>query len=102
MVERMDTEGFGSCTNQGECHAVCPKEISLDLMVLHPKDRDVWTCRILALTVKYADDSYTVTTTDGADLLPKPTNKYEQLYCQGIVAERRGHFGSAGPRLCGV
>jgi succinate dehydrogenase / fumarate reductase iron-sulfur subunit len=29
MVERMDTEGFGSCSNEGECEAVCPKGISL-------------------------------------------------------------------------
>jgi succinate dehydrogenase / fumarate reductase iron-sulfur subunit len=27
MVERMDAEGFGNCTNQYECEAVCPKEI---------------------------------------------------------------------------
>jgi succinate dehydrogenase / fumarate reductase iron-sulfur subunit len=29
MVERMDQEGFGSCSNEGECQAVCPKEISI-------------------------------------------------------------------------
>lgn len=29
MVEAMDSEGFGSCTNQFECEAVCPKEISV-------------------------------------------------------------------------
>ena len=29
MVERMDKEGFGSCSNEGECEAVCPKEISI-------------------------------------------------------------------------
>jgi succinate dehydrogenase / fumarate reductase iron-sulfur subunit len=28
MVERMDAEGFGNCTNHFECEAVCPKEIS--------------------------------------------------------------------------
>lgn len=27
MVEQMDREGFGNCTNQYECEAVCPKEI---------------------------------------------------------------------------
>ncbi len=32
MVERMDEEGFGGCTNIGECSAVCPKEISLDFI----------------------------------------------------------------------
>jgi succinate dehydrogenase / fumarate reductase iron-sulfur subunit len=32
MVERMDEEGFGGCTNIGECEAVCPKEISIDFI----------------------------------------------------------------------
>lgn len=27
MVEQMDKEGFGACTNHYECEAVCPKEI---------------------------------------------------------------------------
>ena len=30
MVNQMDAEGFGSCTNYGECEAVCPKQISTD------------------------------------------------------------------------
>ncbi len=29
MVGTMDAEGFGNCTNQYECEAVCPKEISV-------------------------------------------------------------------------
>lgn len=29
MVEQMDDEGFGSCTNQAECEAVCPKGVSI-------------------------------------------------------------------------
>jgi succinate dehydrogenase / fumarate reductase iron-sulfur subunit len=29
MVERMDAEGFGNCTNHGDCEAACPKAISL-------------------------------------------------------------------------
>ena len=29
MIEQMDQEGFGACTNQFECEAVCPKEISV-------------------------------------------------------------------------
>ena len=32
MVDTMDGEGFGSCTNQGECEAVCPKEIKVSLI----------------------------------------------------------------------
>jgi succinate dehydrogenase / fumarate reductase iron-sulfur subunit len=30
MVKQMDLEGFGNCTNIGECRAACPKEISID------------------------------------------------------------------------
>jgi succinate dehydrogenase / fumarate reductase iron-sulfur subunit len=29
MVAQMDAEGFGSCTNHGECEAACPKGVSL-------------------------------------------------------------------------
>ena len=29
MVERHDAEGFGSCSNEGECEAVCPKQIPI-------------------------------------------------------------------------
>jgi succinate dehydrogenase / fumarate reductase iron-sulfur subunit len=29
MVAQMDAEGFGSCSNEAECEAVCPKEISI-------------------------------------------------------------------------
>ncbi len=32
IVARMDQEGFGHCTNQSECQAVCPKEISVDFI----------------------------------------------------------------------
>jgi succinate dehydrogenase / fumarate reductase iron-sulfur subunit len=29
MVYQMDGEGFGSCSNEGECEAVCPKSIPI-------------------------------------------------------------------------
>lgn len=29
LVDRMDALGFGSCSNEGECEAVCPKEIKI-------------------------------------------------------------------------
>src|SRR5229473_8460364 len=29
MVNQADAEGFGSCSNEGECEAVCPKEIPI-------------------------------------------------------------------------
>ena len=30
MVDQMDAEGFGNCSNHGECEAACPKEISIE------------------------------------------------------------------------
>ncbi len=38
MVHQMDAEGFGGCTNLGECEAVCPKEISLDFIAMMNRD----------------------------------------------------------------
>jgi succinate dehydrogenase / fumarate reductase iron-sulfur subunit len=32
MLETHDAEGFGGCTNTGECTAACPKEIPLDFI----------------------------------------------------------------------
>ena len=34
MVARHDAEGFGHCSNHGECEAVCPKGISLNFIAL--------------------------------------------------------------------
>jgi succinate dehydrogenase / fumarate reductase iron-sulfur subunit len=38
MVEQMDQEGFGDCSNHGECEAVCPKEISISTIALMRKE----------------------------------------------------------------
>ncbi len=38
MVAKMEAEAFGSCTNFGECEAVCPKEISLDFIARMNRD----------------------------------------------------------------
>jgi len=38
MVHQMDNEGFGNCTNQYECEAVCPKEISADVIARLNRD----------------------------------------------------------------
>lgn len=38
MVDAMDTEGFGNCTNQYECEAVCPKEISVRFIARMNRD----------------------------------------------------------------
>ena len=38
MVEVMDKEGFGGCTNIGECTSACPKEISMDVIAWMNRD----------------------------------------------------------------
>ena len=38
MIERADAEGFGSCSNEGECEAVCPKEISIANIALMTRE----------------------------------------------------------------
>ena len=38
MVAQHDGEGFGGCTNIGECSAACPKDIPLDVISTLNKD----------------------------------------------------------------
>ncbi|MEP7117183.1 MAG: succinate dehydrogenase/fumarate reductase iron-sulfur subunit [Acidobacteriota bacterium] len=38
MVVQMDEEGFGSCSNEGECEAVCPKGISISSIARMNRD----------------------------------------------------------------
>ena len=38
MVIAMGEEGFGSCTNEGECEAVCPKEISISNIAIMQRE----------------------------------------------------------------
>ena len=38
MVAQMDAEGFGTCTNHGECEAACPKEISVEFIARMNRD----------------------------------------------------------------
>ncbi|RMG48380.1 MAG: succinate dehydrogenase/fumarate reductase iron-sulfur subunit [Acidobacteria bacterium] len=38
MVEQMEAEGFGSCTNYAECEAVCPKGIKIDFIARMNRD----------------------------------------------------------------
>jgi len=47
MVAQMTHEGFGSCTNIGECEAVCPKGIKLEVIARMNRDflRSQWTER---------------------------------------------------------
>jgi len=45
MINQADAEGFGSCSNEGECEAVCPKEIPISNIARMTRDyfRAVWT-----------------------------------------------------------
>ena len=48
MVAQMDQEGFGSCTNTGECEAACPAGISV--MNIAQLNREFWRATITATT----------------------------------------------------
>ncbi|HEY7212657.1 MAG TPA: succinate dehydrogenase/fumarate reductase iron-sulfur subunit [Bryobacteraceae bacterium] len=47
MVAQMNAEGFGGCTNIGECTGVCPKEIPLEVIAAMNHDylRGSWRAR---------------------------------------------------------
>jgi succinate dehydrogenase / fumarate reductase, iron-sulfur subunit len=47
MVQQATLEGFGPCTNIGECEAVCPKEIRLEVISRMNRDyiRASWSAR---------------------------------------------------------
>ena len=59
MVGAMDDLGFGSCTNQFECSAACPKLISHDFIARMNRD-------YLGATVRAAFKQETVSTSGGA------------------------------------
>jgi succinate dehydrogenase / fumarate reductase iron-sulfur subunit len=60
MVAQMDREGFGNCTNIGECSAVCPKEISLDTIAQLNRDT-------IAATFKGVEPSIEIKVATAAD-----------------------------------
>jgi succinate dehydrogenase / fumarate reductase iron-sulfur subunit len=53
MVRQMKAELFGGCTNIGECEAVCPKRIPLEMIARMHRDyiRAAWTERPAAESV---------------------------------------------------
>jgi len=55
MVDRMDAEGFGSCTNHGECEAACPKEIRLEF--ISRLNRDYFKAALFSRKRKAGSDS---------------------------------------------
>ncbi|MHC4993724.1 MAG: succinate dehydrogenase/fumarate reductase iron-sulfur subunit [Planctomycetota bacterium] len=44
MVDRMDAEGFGNCSNYEECEAACPKEITVRNIAL--LNRELWKAQL--------------------------------------------------------
>lgn len=50
MVAQAAREGFGSCTNIGECEAVCPKRIKLEVIARLNRDYVVATVKHLGAT----------------------------------------------------
>ncbi len=46
MTRQMDAEGFGYCTNHGECEASCPKGVSLD--VIGQMNRDLLKAQLVS------------------------------------------------------
>ena len=51
MVRQMDDEGFGNCTNQYECEAACPKEISVDHITRLNRDFGIASFKEALVTV---------------------------------------------------
>jgi len=45
MINQADADGFGSCSNEGECEAVCPKEIPISNIARMTRDyiRAIWS-----------------------------------------------------------
>src|SRR5438270_11084 len=45
MINQADADGFGSCSNEGECEAVCPKEIPISNIAKMTREyvRAMWT-----------------------------------------------------------
>jgi len=59
MVGAMSRQGFGSCTNHGECEAVCPKEIPLEFIGEMNRDllRATWRRRREPLVVRSVESA---------------------------------------------
>ena len=47
MIDQADAEGFGSCSNEGECEAVCPKEIPISNIARMTREyvKALWAAR---------------------------------------------------------
>jgi succinate dehydrogenase / fumarate reductase iron-sulfur subunit len=52
MVDQMDAEGFGTCSNHAECEAACPKEIPIEF--ISRLNRDYLKASVLARQARSA------------------------------------------------
>ena len=82
MVVAMRNELFGSCTNHGECEAVCPKQIPMEFIGKMNRDliRAVWHRRREPLVIP------------GVVQLPSVEDSHEQLH-DGIQVKVQANVG---------
>ena len=59
MIRQADADGFGSCSNEGECEAVCPKEIPISNIAR--MTREYVTAMLVAGEITFALRSSTST-----------------------------------------
>jgi succinate dehydrogenase / fumarate reductase iron-sulfur subunit len=74
MVAQANRERFGSCTSIGECEAVCPKEIKLEVIARMNRDfiAAAWGLRGAEGEPSAPD---TPLSNERADLAPKPLSR---------------------------
>ena len=86
MVDAMRSEFFGSCTNHGECEAVCPKQIPLEF--IGKMNRDL----IGALWHKHREPLLTASVVQ----LPSAEGSHEQIH-QHLPEEVQVDVQAASP-----
>jgi succinate dehydrogenase / fumarate reductase iron-sulfur subunit len=77
MVTQMNAEGFGGCTNIGECTGVCPKEIPLEVIAAMNRDylRGSWRERDNIVTAIKPFTEWSTGSKLQADNRPAPANQ---------------------------
>ncbi len=77
MVTQMNAEGFGGCTNIGECTGVCPKEIPLEVIAAMNRDylRGSWRERDNVVIAMKPFTEWSTGSKLQADNRPAPANQ---------------------------
>ena len=77
MVTQMNAEGFGGCTNIGECTGVCPKQIPLEVIASMNRDylRGSWRERDNVVTAMKPFTEWSTGSKLQADNRPAPANQ---------------------------